>query len=297
MMAEVATLFPDQSFGSSADGAASPADSGQADTAPPTPAVEETPTPAPKPAPAPKHEKAEVPGTLTEAEVEARIADATKRSRADQSAMAKQVKEMQSRLEAREQAFGQLVEAYRGTQVEGDALRQWMQSENSVNDRLAEEQRVATETAQQSASLVKAKWDAASDLYNQQYGPLSNEAGHLGLSETDLQSIIDGVMKSPDFASFHEAFNGAPTIEDALRVAKPGYVLMGKEVRAQLQQKKIDSLKEPEPEKPKPERTIAHGTGGATPDPLSQLPIGERGKTRLREGVMADALRVFQLEQ
>lgn len=295
------SIWPDD-VAPSAEDAAPPASSGQADTKP-TRTIEpksdatttEKSEPAAKPAAAPKPEA--VPTlSMTQAEFDAHVAEATKRARADQSAMAKQLKELGQRLEARERAFGDLVQQYRGTQVEGDALRTWMQSENATVDRIAQETQAAEEAQRNAAGLNAGKNATASALYQEQYGPLLYEAGQLGVSKDELVTLIDGVMQSETFAPFHRAYLRAQSVEDAAEVAKPGYVLMAQLVRAQLQQKKIDTLKEPE-SPPKPERTQAHGTGTSIPaDPLNELPIGQRGRARLSQGLIADALRAYQPE-
>ncbi len=301
ILADVASLWPDQIAPSAQDDAA-PGSAGPAESAPTraerAAPAEETPEPAATPAPALKEEPSPAPETLTltQAELQERIAEATKRQRADQSAMAKQLSEMQRRLEARERAYAELARELQGTAAGELALRSWMLSENAATEAAQQAEQAQREAAQTRASLAREKAAVATTLYQEQYAPLLYEAGQLGVPQAELVAIIDGVLKSPDFAPFHEAFDGATSVQDAARVAKPGYVLLAKEVRARLQAKKLESLKEPDPPKAKPERTQAHGAGGGAVDPLDRMPIGQRGTARLREGLLQDAMRAYNLE-
>jgi hypothetical protein len=224
--------------------------------------------------------------------------DLLKRQANDQKATAKRLREMELHAKGREGAIAQIAEKYRGTEVEAEALNQWMQANSWQQQQIADEEMQATQSVQAARSLATDKERAALSLWQPYERPLALEAGALGLSEADLDAIVEEV-KSTDKGVIRlgQKFMAARTIEDAREFAEAGYTLLDQGVRARLQTKKLESLKEPE-DTPRPQRRVhLGGQGAVNADPYAHIKdLDARASARLRDGMRAEMAKIFPQE-
>lgn len=240
--------------------------------------------------------------TLTEEELQARIAEATARERANVSALQQKLNEEELRRQSREAALGQIMTDYQGTEVETAARRHWQTGDQMREAAIAEQQRAVIASQQQAAALTQEATRQAEAMRQQLRSELLHQAGRVGISPEQLDGKIAELLTTdPQASVFTRRFSAARNLSEATEAAGLAYTLVRQPLAVWMQSASLERIRE-QPENQPPdtttERVQPFGSGGAvSADPYAHIKkASDRARARVRAATAEAAKRVFNIE-
>lgn len=250
-----------------------------------TPAADAETPEATAPAETPAPEKAPAVLTLTPEELQAKIDEATKRARADQSRMAKELREARAAAQARQEALNKLQQDASERYLDRTAIiEEQFRAQNYANQLLTQDEEAENERANAGAQLAAAKEQMARTDYLDAMSTLMEEAGPLGMKRDKVNAILEEIAKTDKLAASYVAeFDTAATPQAAQAASQRLYLVLTDKATVRLQAEKMAEIAETAPPKPRIERPQVHGSGGTLgADPYRNIKNwGERGRNRL----------------
>lgn len=243
--------------------------------------------------------------TLTPAELQSRIDEATRRAREGQSHTAQQLAErdkelrrLQVAVQARDQALAKLGEdANQRYLTRPDVIEEQFRLRNWEGQVLDQDTQAQQQQGQQAEALGAAKEAAASTALDKALIAVLPDAAKLGYGDTEVQQMfLDIMQKDPLALDFWREYESAADPRIAAQAIQRCYAVIVKEGKVALQAKRAAELNEASPPKTRTPRPQVHGSGGAAGnDPYATLPLEQRGRRRIDDAF--DAWRATQKQE